>query len=375
MSSPRQKRGNCGHAMAIFDGHAFCARCRERGKGEEPCISNKDTSDCKFCNMFTPVQHAQISTPSYKLKKEKREAKCLDNTTPTKDSSLVDPASVSVIGVVGESSTGQSPPLPPEKKTRKENPPTKSKKSASSSASDDRISALDQKWSEGFNRLEALIMAKSLEPTFSSDVRVTPAHSPPANMARDSEPFFQLPSRPVDTSSQRTGPDSCAAKQPSAGKLPPDSSVQGLSSSEPTGPDIIAAKQQSKSDPPRPKSSTSGRTAPDTAAYKHNSNSNSHTDPHRPATLPAQGTSKPVTDRPLTDRPLTDRPKPACFTGSDLPTLHKAARKDSISSLELEAESDFSDTPAVELFVEEGELSDEQEIAEQELPSRHTGKR
>ena len=157
MSSPGQKGGNCGHAMASFDGHAFCAHCREKGKGEEPCVSNKDTSDCKFCIMFTPEQHAQISTPSYK-QKEKGEAKRLDNTTPTEDRSLVDPASVSVIGVVGESSTAQSPPLPPEKKAKKEKPPTKSKKSASS-ASDDRISALDQKWSERFDRLEALLMA------------------------------------------------------------------------------------------------------------------------------------------------------------------------------------------------------------------------
>ena len=35
--------------------------------------------------------------------------------------------------------------------------------------------------------------------------------------------------------------------------------------------------------------------------------------------------------------------------------------------MEAEAENDFSDTPPVELFVEEGELSDEQELTEQEL--------
>ena len=49
------------------------------GKGEEPCISNKDTADCSLCNAFTPEQRAQISTPSYKIK-EKREAKHLDST-------------------------------------------------------------------------------------------------------------------------------------------------------------------------------------------------------------------------------------------------------------------------------------------------------
>ena len=134
MASPGQKRGSCGHAMAGFDGHAFCARCREKGKGEEPCIANKDTTDCKFCNLLTPEQLAQISTPSYKIKKEKREAKRLDNPTPTEETALVDPASVSVIGAVGESVASPSTSIPPEKKAKKDKPTSKAKKSASSSA-------------------------------------------------------------------------------------------------------------------------------------------------------------------------------------------------------------------------------------------------
>ena len=190
MSSPGQKRGSCGHAMAIFDGHAFCARCREKGKGEEPCIANKDTTDCTLCNSFTPEQRAQISTPSYKIKKEKREAKRLDNTQPTDE--LVDPASVSVIGVVSGPSAEKSP-APPDKKLKKEKPPAKTKKSSSStlsSATEGKFSALEDKWADRFNRLEALLLARSIEPTFSSDVRVAPDHPPPGNVSRDSEPFF-----------------------------------------------------------------------------------------------------------------------------------------------------------------------------------------
>ena len=261
MSSPGQKRGSCGHAMAGFDGHSFCARCREKGKGEEPCISNKDTTDCKFCNLFSPEQRAQIATPSYKIKKEKRKAKRVDNPTPTEDIALVDPASVSV--AVGGAASSQSPSVPPEKKTKKDKPPTKPKKSASSST-DDRFSALDAKWSERFNRLEALLMAKSLEPSFSADVRVTPVHSPPANVSNDSEPFFQPPHRPVDSGSKRTGPDSEAALQLSAGKLPPDTGYQEQAASTRTGPDITATKQQSagkqKSD--HHSKTSSGRTGP-----------------------------------------------------------------------------------------------------------------
>ena len=89
MSSPGLKRGSCGHAMASFDGHSFCARCRDKGKGEEPCVANKETADCKFCNPLTPEQRMQLATPSYKIKKEKREAKRADSN-PADDSSLVD---------------------------------------------------------------------------------------------------------------------------------------------------------------------------------------------------------------------------------------------------------------------------------------------
>ena len=38
-------------------------------------MTNKETTDCKLCNALTPEQRAQLATPSYKIKKEKREAK------------------------------------------------------------------------------------------------------------------------------------------------------------------------------------------------------------------------------------------------------------------------------------------------------------
>ena len=75
----------------------------------------------------------------------------------------MNPASVSVIGVVGETSTVQSPTLPPQRKAKKEKATVKPKTSvASTSATDTRMSELDQNWLERFNRVEALIMAKSL---------------------------------------------------------------------------------------------------------------------------------------------------------------------------------------------------------------------
>ena len=34
MASPGQKRGSCGHVLALFDSHSKYARCREKGIGE-----------------------------------------------------------------------------------------------------------------------------------------------------------------------------------------------------------------------------------------------------------------------------------------------------------------------------------------------------
>ena len=121
MSSPGQRRDGCGHAMANFDSHAFCARCREKGKGTDDCVKNPQTTYCKICNAFSEEQRLQLATPSYRIKKEKREAKKLE-ATPTKDSeALVDPASVSVIGPIDKASsskpTAEAPP--PDKKIQR----------------------------------------------------------------------------------------------------------------------------------------------------------------------------------------------------------------------------------------------------------------
>ena len=133
MSSPGQKRGSCGHAMASFNGHTYCACCHDKGKGDEPCIANKETSDCKFCNALSP-ERVQLATPSYKLKKEKREAKRTDSSNPTDDSSLVDPSNVSIIVVVGDSSRTQASTVPQEKKPKKDTAPAKSKKPVESTS-------------------------------------------------------------------------------------------------------------------------------------------------------------------------------------------------------------------------------------------------
>ena len=348
--------------MGIHFAHAAGRRERVRN----PVFLTKTLRNVSSVTFFLQNNGLSLlyNTPSYKLKKEKQDAKRVDNPTPTEDIALVDPASISVIGAVGGAASSQSPSVPPEKKTKKDKPPSVKPKKSASSSTDDRFSELDAKWSERFNRLEALLMAKTLEPSYSADVRVTPVHSPPATGSKDSEPFFQPPHRPVDSVSKCIGPDSDAALQLSAGKLPSGSSSQDQTVSTRTGPDVTATKQQSAGKPKSDHHSktSSGRTGQDVASSKHKSTGKPYTDPHRQAVSSVQKSGKSTFDRPPTDRPSS-----AGLTGSESPTLPKSSGKDSISSIESDAESNLSDTPPLELFVEEGEPSDETRVGRTRL--------
>ena len=70
--------------------------------------------------------------------------------------------------------------------------PSKSLTKTHRSSLDTRIDELDQKWSEQFNRIEALLLAKYLdrERTFTT-VKVTPAHSPPHSLVISSKLFIK----------------------------------------------------------------------------------------------------------------------------------------------------------------------------------------
>ena len=179
MSSPSQQRGSCGHMMAGYDSHTVCARCRDKKKGKDLCVE-KEGADYLHCNALTPEQLSHLSTPSYQLENEKRESK---SSTPAKKSStdstlspiLVDLSLVTVMGVADGQSTSRSPGLsdqPVEKK--KEDRKAASDKSvkddksvkssshrpSSSTSTDQKLEVMEQKWSDRFNRLEALL-AKS----------------------------------------------------------------------------------------------------------------------------------------------------------------------------------------------------------------------
>ena len=360
MASPGQRRGKCGHAMALFDTHSHCARCREKGKGQDFCVENPESSDCPICKSFTAEQRLQISMPAYKIKKGKREAKAA-GSTPSKDNEeLVDPASVSVIGAVDNQGTVKSASAPPPEKKPKKGGKKDSKKvkspstkaTSSQPTTDERFTELDHKWLERFSRLEALILAKNFEPSFSADIKVGPTHSP-SQTQNVTEPFI----RP--STSLLPGSGSSAEKHQLTSKAVTSSQT---SSTQFTGTGFSATKHQpasqTKSSQPTSSVKFSGQGS---SAPPHQPASK--TKPHQP-TAGTSGTDPQEINRPsATDRSLSSEP-----TDTGSPALHRS-RKDSISILSPEADS-MSDQPPLDLYAEEGELSEDQDqsVIEQDQP-------
>ena len=118
--------------MASFDSHCFCARCREKGKGSDSCISHLD---CNACNSLTEEQRIQLSTPSYRIKKEKRDSKKVSDT-PKQDSSssLIDPSVVTVVGAVDDQGIVKSPGSSSDKKKKQNTDKPKAQSSKDSKA-------------------------------------------------------------------------------------------------------------------------------------------------------------------------------------------------------------------------------------------------
>ena len=186
MASPGQRRGTCGHAMALFDTHTKCARCRDKGLGQDACIEKKD---CVICNNFTAERKLQLATPTYRPKKGKELQK------KTASPSLGDPSTVTVVGKVesakGDSSdTGETPT---KKKKASHKSPKKTTKPPKNSDFQADLKNLDDKWSEGFTCLEALFLSKTfqllVEPVQSSNVVVSEKpFLPPAQQSTSQNP-------------------------------------------------------------------------------------------------------------------------------------------------------------------------------------------
>ena len=252
-----------------------------------------------------------------------------------------------VIGAVDEQGTVKSPASvpPPDKKPKKDNKKdNKKEKSPSTKASkhspstDDKFAKLDNKWSERFSRLEALIMSKSFELT-SSKVKVTPTHSPPHDVENVSEPFI----RP-STSTMLPGSGFSAEKHQPTSKAV---TSQQTSTTKFPGKGSSANKHQLASQTKsNRRTSTTRFPGQASSAIVHQPTSQTKT--NRPTTttdpsakLKSTGECdlhRPHSNRPAaTDRPLSSEP---ADTGS--PALHRS-RRDGISSLSSDAGSMLSD--------------------------------
>ena len=191
MSSPGQRRGLCGHIMAGYDKHKVCARCRDKKKGEDNCVKNLP---CISCDVLTEEQKVKLATPQYQKKKEKREAKAVEESSST----LVDPSTVSVILLAKDNEPLNSEEMtttpagakvkkipksseavsstPEVAKARKEDKTSDSRVAkgkaikkkhsspgkTSTASADSKLEVMDLKWAERFSRLEALFLSKSL---------------------------------------------------------------------------------------------------------------------------------------------------------------------------------------------------------------------
>ena len=157
MSSAGQKRGSCGHVMALFDNYKKCARCHEKGVGDDPCVKKQD---CQICKAFTPSQIIQMDTLTYKAGKEHGEQKkseASSDVTPT----LVDPSDVTLLGRVSTEKPSSVESTPKQKKKRSGGSPRSSKRKHSSKPTSDDLKSLDDQWSERFSRLEAMLLNQS----------------------------------------------------------------------------------------------------------------------------------------------------------------------------------------------------------------------
>ena len=181
MASPGQRKGACGHIMASFDQHSRCAHCRDKGHGEDACAKKMP---CEKCELLTPEQVLQLSTPTYKLRKEKKQDR----------ESLVDPSTVTVLTTVDQDKSASSSlntsqdltlPQPSFKKDLQE---------------------LDEKWSLRMARLEALItMGQCPQHVSFSPVKAPVSHGPPAGSL--SQAPFMLSAVPSGQAGPASGPD------------------------------------------------------------------------------------------------------------------------------------------------------------------------
>ena len=156
-----QRRGVCGHIMASFDLHKRCARCREKGLGDDDCVAKKS---CFICDGLTDSQKDMLATPTYKNRKDK------------KAGVLVSPEQVTVIASVEDKEPVFQPSPSAAQSAAHAHPEDAS--SSTSFVTSDQLQQISDQWAEQFARFEALLSRGNMFSTPKSSVQHVPSHAP-----------------------------------------------------------------------------------------------------------------------------------------------------------------------------------------------------
>ena len=143
----------------------------QRSWREDPCIKKLPSVPCEYCDLLTPEQVIQFSTPTYKIRKEKQKIR----------DTLVDPNSVTVLSHVEQED--------PDSACFSHN--TSADLSLPQPSLCKELQELDEKWSARMARLEALLTLgqhSTPQPSF-PPVKALVAHKPPAG-ALSQAPFL-----------------------------------------------------------------------------------------------------------------------------------------------------------------------------------------
>ena len=68
-SSWRLRVFGCGHPLYDWDSHLYCYPCRDKGKGQDVCVTMKE-EDCFNCLQFTSQQKKKLRSKSKKKPKD-----------------------------------------------------------------------------------------------------------------------------------------------------------------------------------------------------------------------------------------------------------------------------------------------------------------
>ena len=193
MASPGQRRGNCGHIMAAFDGHKRCARCRDKKLGDDPCVKNQP---CTICDSLTGPQRSMLSTPQYQIRKDK------------KSGLLVSPSKVTVVGVVDQEDLGGEEDAPVQASGSGEQEVFSiSHQSAEEFVSKQDFDTLSNQLEEKFARFEALLTRTNIFSTPKAPVTASSVTTSDQPFFNPSESGATGPGRPLtsarDTSQKK----------------------------------------------------------------------------------------------------------------------------------------------------------------------------